>query len=166
MSFNSILLALGLAGAATLHAETFPFPSAGAPLLTIDLPAAWSPKMAGDALEAAEPGDAVYVNLWLYDDESPLRDLKRDFAQLLKETVSRAKLTSDPVRKQLGGIEFVTFRGAGEDLEENTPISFEVWIFKLQPGLHAILYFDRDSDAPPEIMKTLEGIVRSIRLRR
>jgi hypothetical protein len=80
--------------------------------------------------------------------------------------VTEPKVTKKPETKTVNGIEFNTFQGTGLDRKEKTPVSFEVWLFDPKPGKVGFLYFDRDTDAPADILKSLQGIVESIKLKK
>lgn len=150
-------------GAPTSQAGTFYYPTQKDAWFSIEIPDAWKPKIKDEAIEATAPKDAAYVTFWVLAEKEDFKNFEKDLAEILKDSVTEPKITKKIETKTVNGIEFKTFQGAGKDRKEKTPVSFEVWLFDPKPGKVGFLYFDRDTDASPEIMKSLEAIVGSIK---
>ncbi|HEV7401816.1 MAG TPA: hypothetical protein VGO11_02775 [Chthoniobacteraceae bacterium] len=145
------------------HAGTFYYPTQADAWFSIEIPDAWKPKVKDETIEATAPKDAAYVTFWVLTDVKDFASLPKDIAEILKDSVTNPKITKKMEPKTVNGIEFKTSSGTGLDRKEKTPVSFEFWLFSPKPGKVGFLYFDRDTDASPEIMKALEGIVGSIK---
>ncbi len=150
-------------GAPTSRAGTFYYPTQADAWFSIDIPDAWKPKVKDETIEATAPKNAAYVTFWVLAEKEDFKNFDKDLAEILKDSVTQPKVTKKPEKKTVNGIEFTTFQGTGNDRKEKTPVSFEVWLFDPKPGKVGFLYFDRDTDASPEIMKSLEAIVASIK---
>jgi hypothetical protein len=154
--------AFTLLSALTGVAAPFSFPSESKTWFTIDLPQAWHPKMEDGTLEATAPQDAAYVAVWLVKSEADFKHLDKDIDEILKDSVVEPKI-GEPAAKTINGIEFMRFVGTGKDRKEKSPVTFEVWLFEVQPHKLAVVYFDYDTDATPEMIKSLAGMVDSIK---
>ena len=151
------------AAAPASQAGTFYYPTQADAWFSIDIPDAWNPKVKDETIEATAPKDAAYVTFWVLAGKEDFMNFTKDLAGILKDSVVEPKVTKKMEAKTVNGIEFKTFQGTGKDRKEKTPVNFEVWLFDPKPGKVGFLYFDRDTDASPEIMKDLEAIVASIK---
>lgn len=161
-----LLAALALLSCGSLDAAVYSYPSAADAWFTFELPDAWNPKVEDETLEATAPEDAAYVAFWVLKDRADFKNLDKDLEEILKDSVTNVKMTTEPAEKEIGGIKFMTYQGTGKDREEKTPVTFEVWMFAPKPGKVGFLYFDRDTDASAEIMKSLKHMVESIKLKK
>jgi hypothetical protein len=165
---TSCLLAIAvltLLTSVTAYCGPVAFPSEAKALFTLDIPAAWHPKVADGTLEATAPKDAAYVAVWTVKTEREFKDLDKDIDAILKDSVVEAKM-GEPTTKTVNGIEFLRAVGTGKDRKEKTPVTFEVWMFLVKPQQLAVVYFDYDTDATPDMITTLGGMVGSIKLKK
>jgi hypothetical protein len=159
-----VAAAVLLIASAPLYAKKFAYPTKADAWFTIDIPDAWKPAIEDEAIEATAPEDAAYVTFWVLKNKSDFKSFEKDLDEILKDSVTDPKVTKPLEEKTVNGIKFNTFQGTGKDRKEKTPVSFEVWMFAPKPGKVGFLYFDRDTDVSADIMKSLQGIVESIKL--
>jgi hypothetical protein len=157
------IVALTLFATASGYSGPVAFPSEAKALFTLDIPEAWHPKVSDGTLEASAPKDAAYVAVWTVKSDKELKNLDKDIDDILKDSVVEPKM-GEPTTKTVNGIEFMRAVGTGKDRKEKTPVTFEVWMFLVKPEQLAVLYFDYDTDATPDMIKTLGGMVGSIKL--
>ncbi len=161
-----VTVALALLANVYVHAATYSYPSEADAWFSFELPDAWNPKIDDATLEATAPDDAAYVAFWVLKDKSDFKNLDKDLDEILKDSVTNVKMTTEATKKEINGIEFLTYQGTGKDRKEKTPVTFEVWMFAPKPGKVGFLYFDRDTDAPASVMKSLKRMVESIKLKK
>ena len=162
--FVPFLLIATVAGLALpARANTMSVPSAANAAFTFDVPADWKPK--GDAtdevVEATAPGDHAYLMAWMAAGD------EKTFVKDLEATLKDAMKSIDPDHQQhemdQNGSHFYVINGSGVDKRAGTKVKFIVGIFEAG-GKVGMVYADYDADAPADTMKTLEGILTSIKV--
>jgi hypothetical protein len=159
-SFLAILLA-GISVPA--FANTMSVPSEEHAAYTVDVPGDWNPKVSDESVEATEPDNHVYLSGWTVT-KSDLGDLKKDLADLLKDSLK--SIDGEPTEEAIenNGIKFMVLRGHGKDKREGGDVTFMVAVFPAGSGKAGIFYADWDSDAPSDVKDKLNGIMNSIKL--
>jgi hypothetical protein len=148
------------------HADTYSYPSESDAWFTFDIPGEWHPKVEDGTLEATAPHDAAYVAFWVLKDKTDFENLDKDVGDILKDSVTDTKITLPLAEKEVNGVKFMREQGTGKDVKEKTDVTFEVWMFAPQPGKVGVLYVDYDSDATPEVIKGLSGIIATLKLKK
>ena len=64
------------------------------------------------------------------------------------------------------GTKFAVVSGSGVDKREGSKVKFLVGIFPVGGGQAGIVYADFDADAPATTMEVLEGILKSIKVKK
>ncbi|MEP6669822.1 MAG: hypothetical protein ABJF10_11750 [Chthoniobacter sp.] len=154
-----------LLASVSVRAATYSYPSEKDAWFTLEISDAWHPKVTDGTLEASAPKDAAYVAFWVLKDEVDFKNLEKDLDEVLKDSVIEPKV-GEPAVKKINGIEFTRFVGTGKDRKEKTPVTFEVWMFAPKEGKAGVLYFDYDSDATPDMIKSLAAMIDSIKLKK
>ncbi len=166
-SLPFITTAAALALVLPLAANTMSVPSAEKAAFTFEVPADWHPK--GDAedesVEATAPDNHVYISSWLVTG-GDLKDLSGDIAKTLIDSMA----TVDPEQKketfELNGIEFMVVHGTGTDKREGGKVKFQVALFQAGGDKVGIFYSDYDADAPADTTDVLQGIIKSIKVKK
>ena len=163
--FIVVLTVPGLALPA--RAETMSVPSADKAAYTFDVPSDWKPK--GDpndeVVEATAPGDAAYLQAWIVktaDEKSLTKDLDATLKDAMKS------IDANPKQHELdqNGSHFYVISGSGIDKRAGNKVKFLVGIFDVGGDRAGIVYADYDADAPASSMDTLEGILKSIKVKK
>lgn len=157
---------LGLALPA--RAETMSVPSKEKAVYTFDVPSDWKPK--GDAndesAEATAPGDAAYVLAWLTK-TSDIKGLTKDLDATLKDAMkSIDKESINDKELDQNGSHFYVFSGTGLDKRAGNKVKFVVGFFDAGADRVGVVYADADDDAPASVMAQLEGILKSIKVKK
>lgn len=158
-------LAAAFAFVLPAHGETMSVPSKEKPAFTVDIPASWKPK--GDAndesVEAAQADNKAYLVAWVTK-ASDEKALTGDLEATLKDALK--SIDGEPKTEELtqNGSKFYVVTGDGTDKREGNKVHFLVAIFETGPDQAGVVYTDVDADAPAETMKTLMGILDSIKV--
>ena len=160
-------LAIVLAGLAVpAFANSMSVPSEEHAAYTVDVPSDWHPKVSkeDETVEATEPDNHVYLSGWVVT-KSDVGELKKDLADLLKDSVK--SIEGEPTEETIenNGIKFSVLRGHGKDKREGTDVNFMVAIFPAGSGKAGIFYADWDADAPSGIKDKLNSIMNSIKVK-
>jgi hypothetical protein len=163
VQFTCVAVALGLAMPA--RGDTMSVPSKEKPAFTVEIPAGWKPK--GDpndeSVEASEPDNKAYLVAWVTkasDEKALTKDLEGTLKDALKSIDGETK-TEEVVQN---GTKIYVTSGSGTDKRDGTKVHFLVGIFETGPDQAGVVYSDVDVDAPVETMKTLKGILESIKV--
>lgn len=161
------LVVAAVAWALPARGETMAVPSKEKPAFTFDVPSDWKPK--GDAddasVEATAPGDQAYLSAWIVkaaDEKALTKDLEATLKDALKD------IDGEPQAKEIdqNGTHFYVFNGSGVDKRAGNKVKFLVGIFDAGNGNAGVVYADYDADAPAKTMDTLEGILKSIKVKK
>lgn len=154
---------LGLALPA--RGDTMSVPSKEKPAFTVDIPATWKPK--GDAndesVEAAQADNKAYLVAWVTkasDEKALTKDLEATLKDALKSIDGEPK-TEETTEN---GAKVLVITGNGTDKRAGNKVHFLVGIFETGPDQVGVVYTDVDADAPADTMKTLQGILNSIKV--
>jgi hypothetical protein len=157
----AVALALGLPA----RADTMSVPSKEKPAFTVDIPSGWKPK--GDAkdesVEASQPDNKAYLVAWVTkasDEKALTTDLEATLKDALKSIEGEPKV--EEVTQN--GSKFYVITGSGLDKREGNKVHFLVGIFETGADQAGVVYTDVDADAPADTMKTLQGILNSIKV--
>jgi hypothetical protein len=151
--------------AAPARADTMSVPSKEKAAFTVDIPSNWKPK--GDAsdesVEAAPADEKAYLVAWTTK-ASDEKALTKDLEATLKDALK--KIDGEPKMEEMtqNGSKFYVISGDGVDKREGNKVHFLVGIFETGPDLAGVVYTDVDADAPADTMKTLMGILNSIKV--
>ncbi len=163
VQFTFVAVVLGLAMPA--RGDTMSVPSKEKAAFTMDIPAGWKPK--GDAndesVEASQPDNKAYVVAWVTkasDEKALTSDLEATLKDALKSIDGKPKMEE----MTQNGSKFMVITGDGTDKREGTKVHFLVGIFGTGPDQVGVVYTDVDADAPADTMKTLMGILNSIKV--
>jgi hypothetical protein len=155
---------LGLALPA--RAETMSVPSKEKAAFTFDVPSEWKPK--GDAndesVEAGAPDDSAYVTAWIAAGD------EKEFVKDLESTLKDSMKSIDPGQKESefdqNGTHFYAVSGSGVDKRAGSKVKFVVGIFAAGGGKVGIVYADYDAGAADSTMSVLQGILKSIKVKK
>jgi hypothetical protein len=158
-------LAAAFAFALPARGDTMSVPSKEKPAFTVDIPASWKPK--GDpndeSVEAAQSDNKAYLVAWVTK-ASDEKALTSDLEATLKDALK--SITGEPKTEEItqNGSKFYVVSGDGVDKREGNKVHFLVGIFETGPDQAGVVYTDVDADAPADTMKTLMGILNSIKV--
>jgi len=147
------------------RAETMSVPSKEKVAFTLDIPSNWKPK--GDtndeSVEAAPADEKAYLVAWVTK-ASDEKALTKDLEATLKDALK--KIEGEPKIEEItqNGSKFYVITGEGLDKREGNKVHFLVGIFETGPDQAGVVYTDVDQDAPADTMKTLMGILNSIKV--
>jgi hypothetical protein len=149
------------------RAETMAVPSAANAAYTLEVPSDWKPKgdVNDEVVEATAPGDAAYLQAWIVktaDEKSLTKDLDATLKDALKS------IDADVKQHELdqNGSHFYVISGSGVDKRAGNKVKFIVGIFDAGSNRAGVVYTDYDADAPDSSMATLEGILKSIKVKK
>ena len=161
LTFAAVALSLAIPA----KADTMSVPSKEKAAFTVDIPAGWKPK--GDAndesVEASQPDNKAYLVAWVTkasDEKALTTDLEATLKDALKSIEGEPKV--EEVTQN--GSKFFVITGSGLDKREGNKVHFLVGIFETGPDMAGVVYTDVDADAPADTMKTLHGILNSIKV--
>lgn len=161
------ILTAAFAFALPAHADTMSVPSADKPAYTFDVPSDWKPK--GDAndesVEAAAPGDKAYLMAWIVN-AADEKSLGKDLDATLKDAMKSVDADVKQHELDQNGTHFYVFSGSGVDKRAGNKVKFLVGIFDAGGDKAGIVYTDYDADAPATTMDTLEGILKTIKVKK
>jgi hypothetical protein len=147
--------------------ETMSVPSAEKAEYTFEVPSGWKPKADSDdeSVEASSPDEHAYLMAWMVkasDEKALVKDLDTTLQDSMKS------VDPDVKEKELEqhGTKFTVLSGSGVDKREGSKVKFLVGIFPTGEGQVGIVYADFDADAPANTMEVLEGILKSIKVKK
>jgi hypothetical protein len=161
--FVAAVIALSL----PVRGETMSVPSAEKAEYTFEVPSGWKPKADTDdeSVEASSPDEHAYLMAWIVKGED-----QKALAKDLETTLSDSMKSVDPDVKEKEieqhGSKFIVLSGSGVDKREGSKVKFMVGIFDVGEGQAGIVYVDYDADAPANTMDVLEGILKSIKVKK
>jgi hypothetical protein len=165
--FIKVAVAAALAAVSSpAFAKTMSVPSEEHPAFTVDVPSDWTPKVdkEDESLDATAPDNHVYLSAWIVT-KSDVEELKKDLADLLKDSMKSIEGTPKEEVIENNGIKFHVLEGTGIDKREGGKVNFIVAIFPAGAGKAGIVYTDFDADAPADAKKTLNGVMNSIKVK-
>lgn len=159
--------ALSLLGAWSLRADTLSLPSPEKPAYTLEVPASWHPKFDAEdeSAEATAPDKHVYLSAWLAKG-SDTKALSADMASTLKDSMKSVDPGQKEEKYEMNGIEFTVIKGSGIDKREGGKVRFQVAMFSTGGDNVGIVYSDYDADAPADTTDVLQGIMKSIKVKK
>ena len=162
-TFAAVALALALPA----RAETMSVPSAETPEYTFEVPSGWKPKGDTDdeSVEANSPDDHAYLMAWVVKGEDQ-KSLAKDLETTLKDSMKSVDSGHQEKEIEQHGTKFIVLSGSGVDKREGSKVKFLVGIFPVGDGQAGIFYADYDADAPANTMDVLEGILKSIKVKK
>jgi len=163
-----IVLTLATAAfVSSLSADTMSVPSSADAAFTFEVPAKWSPKLNADdeSVEATAPDGHVYLSSWLVTG-SDMKELSGDIAKTLTDSMSKVDAGQQEETYALNGIDFTVIKGTGTDKREGGKVKFQVALFSAGGEKVGIFYADYDADAPADTTDVLQGIIKSIKVKK
>jgi hypothetical protein len=162
-TFVAAVVALALPA----RAETMSVPSAEKPEYTFEVPSDWKPKgdKADESVEASSPDDHAYLMAWIVKGED-LKALVKDLETTLDDSMKSVDPGYQEKEIEQHGTKFAVVSGSGVDKREGSKVKFLVGIFPVGDGQAGIVYADFDADAPATTMDVLEGILKSIKVKK
>lgn len=162
-TFVAVLIALALPA----RGETMSVPSAEKAEYTFEVPSGWKP--AGDtddeSVEASSPDNHAYLMAWIVKAEDQ-KALAKDLEATLKDSMKSVDAGHQEKEIEQHGTKFTVISGSGVDKREGSKVKFLVGIFPVGDGQAGIVYADYDADAPAGTMDVLEGILKSIKVKK
>lgn len=160
-------VAVALALVTPVRGETMSVPSAEKAEYTFEVPSGWKPKGDTDdeSVEASSPDEHAYLMAWIVK-ASDEKALVKDLDTTLQDSM---KSVDDDVKEkeiEQHGTKFIVLSGSGVDKREGSKVKFLVGIFPTGGGQVGIVYADFDADAPANTMDVLEGILKSIKVKK
>ena len=165
VQFTCAAVALALISPAL--AETMSVPSAEKPEYTFEVPSGWKPKgdTADESVEASSPDDHAYLMAWMVEGDD-LKALVKDLATTLDDSMKSVDAGYQEKEIEQHGTKFAVVSGSGVDKREGSKVKFLVGIFPVGDGKAGIVYADYDAEAPAATMEVLEGILKSIKVKK
>lgn len=165
VQFTCAAVALGLISPAL--GETMSVPSKENPEYTFDVPSDWKPKGDTDdeSVEASSPDGHAYLMAWIVKGDD-LKALVKDLATTLDDSMKSVDPGYQEKEIEQHGTKFTVVSGSGVDKREGSKVKFMVGIFPVGDGQAGIVYADFDTDAPATTMGALEGILKSIKVKK
>ena len=159
--------AVALALITPARGETMSVPSKEKPEFTFEVPSGWKPKGDTDdeSVEASSPDDHAYLMAWIVK-ASDEKALAKDLETTLKDSMKSVDPGHQEKEIEQHGSKFIVLSGSGVDKREGSKVKFLVGIFDAGDGQAGIVYADYDADAPANTMDVLEGILKSIKLKK
>jgi hypothetical protein len=163
LTFVAVVLALALPA----RAETMSVPSKEKAEFTFDVPSGWKPKgdMDDESAEASSPDGHAYVMAWITE-ASDEKALVKDLETTLKDSMKSVDEGIQEKQLEQNGTKFIVVSGSGVDKREGSKVKFLVGFFPTGGGQVGVVYADYDSDAPANTMEVLEGILKSIKVKK
>ena len=162
-----MFVAAVIALAMSARGETMSVPSAEKAEYTLDVPSGWKPK--GDTddenVEASSPDGHAYLMAWIVKGED-LKALVKDLATTLDDSMKSVDPGYQEKEIEQNGTKFAVVSGSGVDKREGSKVKFLVGIFPVGDGQAGIVYADYDAEAPATTMEVLEGILKSIKVKK
>jgi hypothetical protein len=149
------------------RAETMSVPSAEKAEFTFEVPSGWKPKgdTEDESVEASSPDNHAYLMAWLVKAEDE-KALSKDLETTLKDSMKSVDPGFTEKEIEQHGSKFIVISGSGVDKREGSKVKFMVGIFDVGGGQAGIVYADYDADAPANTMDVLEGILKSIKVKK
>lgn len=162
-----MFVAAVIALAMPARGETMSVPSADKPEYTFEVPSGWKPKGDTDdeSVEASSPDDHAYLMAWMVKGED-LKALVKDLATTLDDSMKSVDPGYQEKELEQHGTKFAVVSGSGVDKREGSKVKFLVGIFPIGDGQAGIVYVDYDAEAPAATMEALEGILKSIKVKK
>ena len=159
--------AVALALMSPARGETMSVPSAEKVEYTFEVPSGWKPKgdTADESVEASSPDDHAYLMAWIVKGED-LKALVKDLATTLDDSMKSVDPGYQEKEIEQHGTKFAVVSGSGVDKREGSKVKFLVGIFPVGDGQAGIVYADYDAEAPATTMEVLEGILKSIKVKK
>jgi hypothetical protein len=163
--FALITAAIGLALPA--FAETMSVPSAANLAYTFEVPTGWNPKgnIEDESAEATAPDNHAYLSAWMVK-TSDQKALAKDLDATLKDSLKSLDKDVKEEAIDINGVHFMLVKGSGLDKREGTKVQFVVAIFPAGGDKAGVFYADYDADAPANTKDVLEGIIKSIKVKK
>jgi hypothetical protein len=160
-----VIAALGLAVQA--RADTMSVPSAANAAYTFEAPSGWKPtgNAEDEVVEATSPDGHAYLMAWIVK-SSDEKSLTKDLDATLKDSMKSIDKETSQHELDQNGSHFYVVSGSGLDKRAGTKVKFLVGIFAAGDGKAGIVYADYDADSPASTMDTLEGILKSIMVKK
>lgn len=142
-------------------------PSPEKPSYTFDVPTNWHPKFdaSDESVEATAPDKHVYLSAW----ESKGLDTKAltgDMEATLKDSMKSVDKEQKQESYEMNGIQFTVVKGSGTDKREGGKVRFQVALFPTGNGNVGVVYSDYDANAPADTTDVLQGIMKSIKVKK
>jgi hypothetical protein len=160
---HSSLAALFAVVVSPAFGNTMSVPNDSHPAYSVEIPSDWKPSVKNETVEATEPDNHVFVSGWTVT-SADLKDLEKDLAGLLKDSMKSIEGEPKDETIENNGIKFMVLRGSGVDKREGNKVKFMVAIFDAGGGKAGIFYADWDTDAPADTTEKLNGLMNSIKL--
>jgi hypothetical protein len=163
-----ILLVIGaLAFTVPARADTMSVPSAANAAYKFDVPSGWKPvgNAEDEVVEATSPDGHAYLMAWIVK-TSDEKSLTKDLETTLKDSMKSVDKDTSQHELDQNGSHFYVVSGSGVDKRAGTKVKFLVGIFAAGDGKAGIVYADYDADSPATTMGTLEGILKSITVKK
>ena len=160
-----VISALGLAVQA--RADTMSVPSAANAAYTFEAPSGWKPtgNAEDEVVEATSPDGHAYLMAWIVK-SSDEKSLTKDLDATLKDSMKSIDKETSQHELDQNGSHFYVVSGSGLDKRAGTKVKFLVVIFAAGDGKAGIVYADYDADSPASTIDTLEGILKSIMVKK
>ena len=161
------LVAAALAFALPARADTMSVPSAANAAYTFEAPSGWKPtgNAEDEVVEATSPDGHAYLMAWIVK-TSDEKSLTKDLEATLKDSMKSVDKETSQHELDQNGSHFYVVSGSGLDKRAGTKVKFLVGIFAAGEGKAGIVYADYDADSPASTMDTLEGILKSIKVKK
>ena len=161
------LAAVVLALVTPAQGETMSVPSKEKPEFTFEVPSGWKPKgdTADESVEANSPDGHAYLMAWMVEADDA-KSLVKDLGTTLDDSMKSVDAGYQEKEIEQHGTKFSVISGSGVDKREGGKVKFLVGIFPIGDGKAGIVYADLDADAPANTMDVLEGILKSIKVKK
>jgi hypothetical protein len=162
-----MFVAAVIALAIPARGETMSVPSAEKAEYTFEVPSGWKPKgdTQDESVEASSPDEHAYLMAWIVKGED-LKALVKDLETTLDDSMKSVDPGYQEKEIEQHGTKFAVVSGSGVDKREGSKVKFLVGIFPVGGGQAGIVYADYDADAPATTMEVLEGILKSIKVKK
>jgi hypothetical protein len=162
-TFVAAVVALALPA----RAETMSVPSADKAEYTFEVPSGWKPKAdtEDEGVEATSPDEHAYLSAWIAK-ASDEKALAKDIETTLKDSMKSVDDGTKETTFEQNGTKFIVVSGSGVDKREGSKVKFLVGLFSTGEGQVGVVYADFDADAPAGTMDVLEGILKSIKVKK
>lgn len=159
--------AAAFALAARASADTMSVPSPEKPAYTFDVPSNWHPKFDAndESVEATAPDKHVYLSAWVAK-AADKQSLTKDISATLKDSMKSVEPGTKQEKFEMNGVEFTVVKGSGIDKREGGKVRFQVAVFSTGGDNVGVFYSDYDANAPADTMDVLQGIMKSIKIKK